>query len=266
MTSIRDLLDLSGRRAFVAGGAGHIGHIAVEALVELGAQVAVADRDEAACIRRCREVDAIGKGAWPLPVDLADEAATRAAVRMAAERMSGLDIIVHLAAYTAASNLGGLSVSFERQSVEAWDATLRVNLTSPFVLVQEARSHLEASGKGAVILFGSIYGLVGPDHRLYEDTPMVNPAAYNASKGGLIQLMRWLATTLAPRVRVNMVTPGGVYRNQPAAFHERYNARTPLGRMAREEDLKGAVAFLAGDASAYVTGHNLVVDGGWTAW
>jgi len=95
---------------------------------------------------------------------------------------------------------------------------------------------------------------------------MANPSGYGASKGGLLQLMRHLATVLAPEVRVNAISPGGVWRQQPEAFHDRYRARTPLGRMATEEDLKGAAAYLASDLSSYVTGHNLIVDGGWTAW
>jgi len=95
---------------------------------------------------------------------------------------------------------------------------------------------------------------------------MANPAGYNASKGGVLQLTRYLATVLAPRTRVNAISPGGVWRQQPDVFRQRYEARTPLARMAAEEDLKGAVAYLASDLSAYVTGQNLVVDGGWTAW
>ena len=95
---------------------------------------------------------------------------------------------------------------------------------------------------------------------------MGNPAGYAASKGGLIQLTRWLATVLAPDVRVNAIIPGGIWRNQPETFREQYVARTPLGRMGAEEDLKGAAAYLASDLSAYVTGQNLIVDGGWTAW
>jgi NAD(P)-dependent dehydrogenase (short-subunit alcohol dehydrogenase family) len=102
--------------------------------------------------------------------------------------------------------------------------------------------------------------------RLYEGTKMGNPAAYAASKGGLLQLTRWLATVLAPKIRVNALTPGGVWREQPEAFHERYRLRTPLGRMAAESDFKGAAAYLASDMSEYVTGQNLIVDGGWTAW
>ena len=133
-------------------------------------------------------------------------------------------------------------------------------------MVQASAEALVASGHGSVVNIGSIYGMVGPDMRLYEDTAFGNPAAYAASKGGLLQLTRWLATVLAPDVRVNAITSGGVWRDHPEDFHERYVSRTPLRRMATVDDLKGAVAYLASDLSAYVTGHNLVVDGGWTAW
>jgi NAD(P)-dependent dehydrogenase (short-subunit alcohol dehydrogenase family) len=160
----------------------------------------------------------------------------------------------------------GWSVPFAEQTVEAWDAALRVNVTSAFVLVQEARDRLSQSGHGSVILFGSTYGLVGPNFDLYKGTSMANPTAYGASKGAVLQLVRYLATTLAPAVRVNAISPGGLARGQPEVFQQRYRARTPLGRMAAEEDLKGAVAYLATELSAYVTGHNLVVDGGWTTW
>ncbi len=245
-------MDLSGRRAVVAGGAGHLGGTAVEVLTELGAVVVVLDRRSAP-----------GES---IECDLADEASARAALRAAIGRLGGLDVLVHAAALVGTSELEGWAVPFPEQTAACWDEALRVNLTSAFVLVQEGREALMASGRGSVVLFASIYGLVGPDHALYEDTEMGNPAAYGAAKGGLLQLTRYLATTFAPAVRVNAISPGGVLRGQPEAFRVRYEARTPLGRMATEEDVKGAVAFLAGDLSAYVTGHDLVVDGGWTAW
>jgi len=248
---LRELGDLSGRRALVAGGAGRLGRACVDALTELGAVVAVVD---------------VAAEADGVRADIADEHQARAAVRETAERLGGLDVLVHCAALVGQDELPGWNVPFAEQTVEAWGAALRVNLTSAFVLVHEARDGLAASGHGSVVLFGSIYGLVGPDTSLYAGTEMANPMAYGASKGGLLQLVRYLATTLAPRVRVNAISPGGVERGQPAAFVERYSARTPLGRMATEEDVKGAVAFLASDLSAYVTGHNLVVDGGWTTW
>ena len=152
------------------------------------------------------------------------------------------------------------------QSTEAWRLALEVNLTAPFVLAQACAPALSQTGHGSIININSIYGMVGPDMSLYKETSMGNPAAYAASKGGLMQLTRWLATTLAPRVRANSITSGGVWRNQPEAFTSRYTERTPLKRMATEEDLKGAVAYLASDLAAYVTGQNLIVDGGWTAW
>jgi NAD(P)-dependent dehydrogenase (short-subunit alcohol dehydrogenase family) len=260
-------MDLTGRRALVTGGAGHIGFVAAEALLELGAAVAVLDREEAACRQRARALSrGRAKQAIPVAADLTDEAATRRAIQRVLKELGGLDILIHCAAYVGTTKVDGWACSFEDQTVAAWDAALRVNVTSAFVMVQEAREALAASGHGSVIFFASTYGLVGPDLRLYAGTEMANPAGYGASKGGLLQLMRHLATTLAPRVRVNAISPGGVWRNQPEVFHQRYVSRTPLGRMAREEDLKGAVAYLASDLSAYVTGHNLVVDGGWTVW
>jgi len=267
MKSLQQLGDLSGRRAIVTGGAGHIGLAVGEALVEMGADVSVMDLSADACQER---VDALSQfrkhdGA-AIPCDLRDEQSTREAIRQGIGRMGGLDILVHTAAYIGTTQAHGWAVPFEDQGVEAWDAAMRVNLTSAFVMAQEAKTALEDSGHGAVILFASHYGLVGPDMRLYEETDMANPAGYSASKGGLIQLTRYLATVLAPTIRVNAISPGGVWRDQPEQFQQRYTSNTPLGRMAGEEDLKGAVAYLASDMSAYVTGHNLVVDGGITVW
>ncbi len=267
MKSLDDLIDLSGRRALVTGGTGHLGIAVCETLIELGAQVAVLDRDRRACETRAAELSVIRPGgAFSMPCDLADESATRKATKEAVASMGGLDIFVHCAGYVGTTSAPGWVAPFEKQTVEAWDAAMRVNLTAAFIIAQEAKSALESSVGGSVILFGSIYGVVAPDFRLYEGTEMGTPAGYAASKGGLVQLTRYLASALAPRVRVNALSPGGVLRGQPDAFRERYTKRTPLRRMAVEADVKGAVAFLAGDLSAYVTGQNLLVDGGWTAW
>jgi NAD(P)-dependent dehydrogenase (short-subunit alcohol dehydrogenase family) len=268
MRTIAELMNLAGRRALVTGGAGHIGLAAVESLVELGATVGILDIDGEACGKAVDRLNRARPGAVvPIPCDLRDEQAIRAAVRAMTKQWSGLDVFMHCAAYVGTTQVPGWAVPFEEQSVAAWEAAFQVNLTSAFVAVQEAKTALAASGRGSVILVSSIYGMVGPDMRLYEGTQMGRqPAGYAASKGGLIQLTRYLATVLAPRIRVNVLTPGGVWRQQPELFHERYVARTPMGRMATEEDMKGAVAYLASDLSAYVTGQNLVVDGGWTIW
>jgi len=267
MKTVRDLMDLRGRVAVVTGGAGHIGRELCAALAELGADVAVLDLSADVCrevAERARDQFQV-KGLG-LAVDLTDERAVRAAPQRVVQELGRLDILVNCAGVAPAASVKGWAVPLAEQSTEAWRLALEVNLTAIFVLTQASAAHLAASGKGAVINVASIYGLVGPDMRLYEGTTMGNPAAYAASKGGLLQLTRWLATNLAPRVRVNALTPGGVWRNQAQSFHEKYVARTPLGRMGNEEDFKGAVAYLASDLSAYVTGQNLVVDGGWTAW
>ena len=265
---VAQLMDLTGRRALVTGGAGHIGRVISEALVEQGATVAILDQDAAACQHHVAQLAARSKRseAFALPCDLRSEPATRQAIHDAEDRMGGLEILVHCAAYLGTTDTPGWAVPLDRQTVEAWDAAMRVNLTSAMILVQEAAQALAASGHGSVIFLSSIYGMVAPDLRLYAQTDMANPAGYAASKGGLLQLMRYFATVLAPQIRVNAISPGGIWRNQPEAFRARYVSRTPLGRMATEEDLKGAVSYLASDLSAYVTGHNLVVDGGWTAW
>lgn len=259
MRPILELARLDGRRAFVAGGAGHVGAAAAETLAELGAAVAVCDVDGEEA-----RVVAERLGGIAVEADLRLESSARGAVRDVVSGLGGLDVLVHAAALVGTSSLPGWAVPFGEQSVRAWDEALGVNLTSAFVLVQEARDALAETGYGAVVLVSSIYATVGPNPSLYDGTGMANPVAYGASKGGLLQLMRYLASELAPRVRVNAISPGGIERGQPAEFRRRYEERTPLGRMATEGDLRGAIAFLASDLSGYVTGHELVVDGGWT--
>jgi len=264
MRTISQLMDLRGRTALVAGGAGHLGRAACETLVELGARVAVLDR-RAADARAAAAALPPGSAA-SFAADLADERSTRRAVRAAVRELGGLDILVHSAAFVGTSKRSGWAVPFERQTADAFDAALRVNLTSAFTLVQEAAPALARSGRGSVVFFSSIYGRIGPDSSLYKGTSMASPAGYGASKGGLGQLARHLATTLAPRVRVNSISPGGVLRGHRKSFVSRYSRGTPLRRLAVEEDVKGAIAYLASDLSAYVTGHDLLVDGGRTAW
>ena len=256
---------LDQKTALVTGGAGHIGLAVVECLLELGATVGLIDRDSVACEQLARDLSKKGS-VIAFPCDLSNETQIRAVVRRAISEMGGLEIVVHSAAYVGTTPIPGWAVAFDEQEVEPFEAAMRVNVTSVLVIAQEAKEALAQSGIGSVICIASIYGLVGPDMRLYEGTAMGNPAGYGASKGALLSLTRYLATIMAPAVRVNAVSPGGVWRGQPEVFLARYRQKTPMGRMAVEEDLKGAVGFLASDLSRYVTGHNLVVDGGWTVW
>jgi len=269
MRSVHDLMRLDGRSALVTGGAGHIGLAVCEALMELGAGVAVSDIDADACRKRCHALNQQMNGngqTVPVCADLSKEEEIRKAVLEAASHFGGLDILVHSAAFVGTTSYPGWAVPFERQSLDAWNVAMGINLASAFVLSQAAAPYLKRSPGASIIFISSIYGLVGPDNRLYHGTGMVTPAAYSASKAGLIQLSRHLGTIFASEnIRVNAVTAGGVDRNQPESFRGRYIDQTPLKRMAIEEDFKGAIAYLSSDLSAYVTGTNLIVDGGWTA-
>lgn len=267
MRTLRELMSLEGRVACITGGGGHIGSVMADALAELGADIVLVDREATACAAAAEQI----RRAWPvrtlaLTVDLENESAVRTIADSVAAGFGGLDVLVNCAAFVGTSKLEGWIGPFREQHAETWRRALEVNLTSAFVLSQACAELLSASGHGTIVNVLSIYGIVAPDFSLYEGTAMGNPAAYGVSKAGLLGLTRYLATALAPRVRVNAITPGGVRRSEADAFRERYVARTPLGRMAVEEDFKGAAAYLASDLSAYVTGHNLVVDGGWTVW
>lgn len=268
MRRVSDLLSLQGRVAILTGGAGHIGLAAGEALAEGGAAVVVVDQDPAATEARANLLASHGgRETLPITADLADPTEIKRIVATTLARFGRIDVVVNNAGYTGTGGpASGWIAPFEAQTVGAWDAAMRINLTAPFLLVQAALDALRNSGNGAVINVGSIYGVTGPVMQMYAGTTMGNPAGYAASKGGLLQLTTYLSTLLAPAIRVNAVSPGGIERGQPASFQKEYVSRTPLGRMGVEEDLKGAIAFLASDASAYVTGQNLLVDGGWTAW
>lgn len=178
----------------------------------------------------------------------------------------GLNILINNEAFVGAAELQGWVAPYEEQTLDTWRRAMEVNLTAAFHLCQAFTPELRVAKGGNIINIASIYGALGPDWRLYADTRMGNPAAYAASKGGLIQLTRWLATTIAPQVRVNAIVPGGIFRNQPDVFVARYRNKTPLARMATEDDLRGAIAYLASDLSRYVTGQDLIINGGWSAW
>lgn len=161
---------------------------------------------------------------------------------------------------------------FEGYPESSWDTVIEVGLKGAFLCCQVVGGQIAAAGRGSVVNVSSIYGMVSPDQRIYEyrragGTPFFKPVSYSASKSGLFNLTRYLATYWADRnVRVNILTLGGVFNNQDDRFLANYSARVPLGRLAREDEYNGAIVFLLSDASSYMTGANVVIDGGWTAW
>lgn len=267
MTTIKELMNLKGRRALLTGATGGLGKVMADTLAELGADLVLVDRPGSDFQSLAETLNQ----RWGVIVqhrrcDLEQQAQRAELMDWLKSSGDGLNILINNAAFVGTSDLQGWGVPFEQQTVETWRRALEVNLTAVFDLCQGLTPMLKAAEGASIINIASIYGMYGPDWSLYEGTSMSNPAAYGVSKGGLIQFTRWLATTIAPNVRVNAISPGGVFRNQPEAFVQRYEAKTPLGRMATEDDFRGVVAYLASDMSKYVTGQNLAVDGGWGVW
>jgi NAD(P)-dependent dehydrogenase (short-subunit alcohol dehydrogenase family) len=266
MKTIAQLSDLSGKVALITGGAGHIGRAVAGGLAELGCKLCLLDTAHSDVVAVSREMESRWKTEIvPLQVDLEDET-SRASVRPFVEGHFGrLDVLINNAAFYSVEKLEGWVAPFEEQSLTVMRRCIEVNLIAGFHLAQALSSLMRKHG-GSIINVSSIYGVLGPDMSLYGGTEMGNPAAYGMSKGGLVQMTRWMATMLAPQIRANCISLGGVFRNQPDSFVSRYVARTPMKRMATEEDFIGVVAYLASDLSAYVTGQNLMVDGGWSVW
>jgi NAD(P)-dependent dehydrogenase (short-subunit alcohol dehydrogenase family) len=267
MTTIKELSNLKGRRALITGATGFLGKVMADTLAELGVDLILVDRPGSDFDSLNADlVDRWGAKIKQYYCDLEQQAQRNELMNWMKNSDQGLNILINNAAFVGTSDLQGWGVPFEQQTVETWRRALEVNLTAIFDLSQGLTPLIKAAKGASIINIASIYGMYGPDWSLYEDTNMSNPAAYGASKGGLIQFTRWLATTIAPNVRVNAISPGGVFRNQPESFVRRYEAKTPLGRMATEDDFRGVVAYLASDLSKYVTGQNLAVDGGWGVW
>lgn len=271
--SYRRLFDLTGRVALVTGGAGIIGRRVTRGLAEHGAAVVVADLDGTAAGEWARTLAGeFGVPTLGVAVDVSDPEAVAAMVESAVKAVGGIDILLNNAA-TKSRDMAAFFAPFEQASLEVWREIMSVNLDGVFLVAQAVGRHMVERGRGgSMIQTASIYGVVAPDQRIYEGSEYMGhhintPAVYAASKAGVIGLTRYLATYWAGAgIRVNTLTPGGVASGQNRAFQENYAFRTPMGRMARADEMVGAVLYLASDASSYVTGQNLIVDGGWTAW
>ena len=267
MTTINQLMSLKGRRVLITGATGGMGKMMADTLAELGAELLLVDRPGTDFETLTEGI----KSRWGAKIqsrhcDLEQQSQRADLMAWLASGNEGLNVLINNAAFVGTAELQGWSVPFEQQTIDTWRRAMEVNLAAVFDLCQGLTPMLKVAEGASIINIASIYGEYGPDWRLYDGANMGNPAAYAASKGGLIQFTRWLATTLAPHVRVNAISPGGVFRNQPAEFVQRYEARTPMARMATEDDFRGAIAYLSSDLSKYMTGQNLKVDGGWGVW
>ena len=262
--SVEQLFSLHHQVAIVTGGAGMLGRQHAEILSDAGAQVVIADIKQDICdeiakkITSRNDITALG-----VEVDITDEKSVLQMTKKIKEKFGKIDILIN----NAAGKPKNLFQKFEDYAVDDWEKVMAVNLRGVFLCSKVIGAEMVKQGKGIIVNIGSIYGLVGTDQRMYGTSGINAPAVYAASKGAVINLTRYLATYWAGKgIRVNTLSPGGVENNQDLEFINQYCGKTPLRRMARKEDFKGALLFLCSDASSYMTGANLVVDGGWTAW
>jgi len=271
---LRTRFDLSGRTVIVTGGAGLLGKSHGHALAAAGASVVLADILGEQAKRAADEVaQASGAEVLPIRVDVSQPDSVQAMVDSTLEAFGTVDVLVNNAALDPkfdSEHQAEHTNRFEDFPVDAWRNAIDVNITGMFLCARAVATPMGKAGKGSIINVASTYGLVGPDQRLYQregQPPNYKPVTYSVSKAAALGLTRYLATYFAgTEIRVNALTPGGVFAGHDDEFVARYSARTVLGRMADREEISAALLFLASDASSYMTGANLVVDGGWTAW
>ncbi len=276
MSKILDKFDLSGQVAVVTGGAGLLGREFCRTLAEAGAAVAVVDLNTEAAGKVTTDLSAAGYRVRAIPTDITDPGSVSDLLTTLLKEFGRLDILVNSAAqdpkFDSEALAKGLTPGkFEDFPLEQWNAALIVNLTGMFLVTQACvQPMLEQGKKGSIINICSTYGLNAPDQRIYlKDGKRLafKPVYYTVTKAGVLGFTKYLAAYyMGTEIRVNALTPGGVFNNHDDSFVANYSAKTILGRMARKDEMNGALLFLASEASAYMTGGNLVVDGGWTAW
>jgi len=273
MATILDKFNMKGQVAVVTGGAGLLGTQFCRTLAQAGAQVAVADFDLVAADKTAQQLKSEGLQATAVGVDVTSTDSTAAMVDATLKAFGRLDVLVCSAAKDPKfdpSHHEQQSNAFETYPLESWKEALEVNLTGLFLCAQAAVKPMLTQEHGVIINICSTYGLVGPDQRIYErpgQPAQFKPVYYSVTKAGVLGLTHYLATYYAGKnIRANALTPGGIFNNHDETFTQNYSARAVMGRMAHLDEMNGAMLFLASDASSYMTGANLVVDGGWTAW
>jgi 2-deoxy-D-gluconate 3-dehydrogenase len=265
---------LEDRVYIITGGAGLLGEAHSLGLGQAGAHAVVADIDGDRAAELALEVtDLTGRRSLGLRVDVSDTESVQRMVRLTTENFGRLDGLVNNAALDPKfdqDHADQHTNRFEDFPLEAWNQALDVNITGMFLCAQAVAPIMRQQDFGVIVNIASTYGLVGPDQRLYQregQPPSYKPVTYTVSKAAALGLTKYLATYFANTgIRVNTLTPGGVFADHDDEFVQRYSSKTVLGRMAGREEITSALLFLLSDASSYMTGSNLVVDGGWTAW
>lgn len=267
------LFDLSSCVAVVTGSSGQLGQEYVRALLGAGASVAGFDVQQPSAIDGQHQPEESERFLY-LEVDVTSKASLESGLRQTCGRLGIPTILVNNAAIDAPPGATDRETGpFEEYPEASWDEMMRINLKGMFLACQVIGGAMAESGRGSIVNIASIYGILSPDQRIYEyraestGRPFYKPVAYSVTKSGVLNLTRYLATYWADRgVRVNTLTLGGVYNGQDETFVRNYSSKVPLGRMARSDEYNAAVLFLSSDASSYMTGSNLIIDGGFSCW
>lgn len=267
--------DLTDRVVLISGATGLLGKEFALAVASAGAHLVLGDlkRDSLESLKR--EIASVYPQikTWVRVLDVTDASSCRSIAELCETQFNRIDAVIHSAAIDPKFEQGSDTTRFSKFTEfpeELWQSSLDVNLTGAFLLAQATCKVMEKSGKGSIIFLGSNYGLVGPDQRIYkkagQEHQTYKPAIYSVCKAGLLGLTKFLAAYyMNTAIRINLLTPSGVWNQHDDEFVKNYSSRTILGRMSEKNEYRGAVIFLASDASSYMTGANLVIDGGWTA-
>jgi NAD(P)-dependent dehydrogenase (short-subunit alcohol dehydrogenase family) len=272
-SSYKNLFELTGKTAIVTGAVGILGQRFCRGLAEFGARVVVVDLDLDRCAAFATELERdYGRPTLAVACDVSDPAAVANMVSEVVQRFGAIHVL-HNNAASKSADLDAFFASTEKYSLAEWRKIMSVNVDGMFLVAQAVGGQMQKQGTGgSIIQTASIYGIVSSDKRIYEGSfylgrQISNPAVYSTSKAAVVGLTRYLAANWGDaKIRVNALVPAGVESGQNETFKSRYSARVPLGRMAQADEMVGALVYLASDASSYVTGHCLVVDGGLSAW
>ena len=266
-----ELFSLKGKIAIVTGSTGLLGQRHCQVLADAGAQLVLADLDLAGCQKLEQALN--GQGHLSIQLDISRKESLIEARDAILKKYGRIDVLVNNAAVNDMFENPALATEysqFENYPLDMWKKSIDVNVTGMFLSAQVLGTPMAEQGSGSIINIASTYGMVGPDQSLYQkpdgEQAFYKSPSYPATKGAVLNFTRYLAAYWGKKgVRVNSLSPGGVENGQDKWFVDNYSQKTPLNRMAQPSDYQGAILFLASDASAYMTGANLVVDGGWTA-